>query len=104
MRIEEELELSTGHGHLEVTAVAEGAWRVSDLRVPDDDASHVVAFIEVRDERLEVVWLRGSATALDLFDSLGSALDTIDDVLTTGEPRNVSAGGNRASPGRQHQA
>ena len=100
MRSEGEL-LPTGHGHLELTAVAEGAWRVSDLRVPDEDASHVVAFIEACDESLEVVWLRGSIAALDLFDTRESALDTIDDVLTTGEPRSASAGGNRASPGRQ---
>ena len=44
---------------LELTVVAEGAWRVSDLRVPVDDVSHVVAFIESRDDSFEIVWLRG---------------------------------------------
>jgi hypothetical protein len=94
---------ATGHGHLELTMVADGAWRVSDLRVPDEDASHVVAFIEASDESLEVVWLRGSSAALHRFDSMESALDTIDDVLTTGEPRDVSAL-DRGSAGRQYHA
>ena len=70
------------HGHFEVTVVSEGAWRVGDLRVPDEDPLHVVAFIESRDERFEVVWLRGSSAVKDLFDSLNSALDAIDDILT----------------------
>ena len=82
---------ASDHGHFEVTAVTEGAWRVGDLRVPEEDPLHVVAFVESRDERLEVVWLRGSSAVTDLFDSLDSALDAIDDILTTGEVRNVSA-------------
>ena len=79
------------HGHFEVTAVTDGAWRVGDLRVPEEDPQHVVAFVESRDESLEVVWLRGSTTVADHFDDLDSALDAIDDILTTGGVRNVSA-------------
>ena len=79
------------HGHFEVTVVTEGAWRVGDLRVPEEDAHHVVAFVESRDESLDVVWLRGSTAVPDHFDNLDSALDAIDDILTTGEVRNVSA-------------
>ncbi len=82
---------SSEHGHFEVTAVTEGAWRVGDLRIPEEDPLHVVAFVESRDERFEVVWLRGSSAVTDLFDSLDSALDAIDDILATGEVRNVSA-------------
>ena len=87
------------HGHFEVTVVTEGAWRVGDLRVPEEDPLHLVAFVESRDEGLEVVWLRGASAVTDLFDSLDSALDAIDDILTTGEVRNVSASSTRASPG-----
>ena len=90
----------SAHGHFEVTVVTEGSWRVGDLRVPEEDPLHVVAFIESRDERLDVVWLRGSIAVADHFDSLDSALDAIDDILTTGEVRKVSAGSNNsASPG-----
>ena len=87
------------HGHFEVTVVTEGAWRVGDLRVPEEDALHVVAFIEARDERLEVVWLRGSSAVTDLFESLDSALDAIDDILSTGEPRHVSSAAAATHPG-----
>ena len=86
------------HGHFDVTVVSQGAWRVGDLRVPDEDPLHVVAFIESRDERFEVVWLRGSAAVTDLFDSLDSALDAIDDILSAGEMRKVSVSSNRTSP------
>jgi hypothetical protein len=88
------------HGHFEVTVVGEGAWRVGDLRVPEEDPLHVVAFIESREETLEVVWLRGSSAVTDRFDNLDGALDAIDDILTTGEVRNVSASSHRAPPGR----
>ncbi|WP_457100771.1 hypothetical protein [Microbacterium sp. P5_E9] len=64
---------------------------MGDLRIPEEDPLHVVAFVESRDERFEVVWLRGSSAVTDLFDSLDSALDAIDDILATGEVRNVSA-------------
>jgi hypothetical protein len=87
------------HGHFEVTVVTRGAWRVGDLRVPEEDPLHVVAFIESRDARLEVVWLRGSSAVTDIFDSLDSALAAIDDILTTGDVRNVSASSSRASAG-----
>ena len=73
------------HPHLELTETAEGAWRVGDARVPEDDPHHVVAFIECSDKMLDVVWLRSSTAAPGPFASLGGALDAIDQVLTTGE-------------------
>lgn len=75
------------HVYLELTETAEGAWRVSDARVPEEDPLHVVAFIESRGEVLDVVWVRGSIVAPGSFEDLGEALDAIDDVLTTGEIR-----------------
>ena len=86
------------YGDLEITEVTEGAWRVSDLRVPDDDALHVVAFLESRDDSFEIVWLRGSIAVPPRFDSIEGALDAIDDVLTK-EVRSVSAQGFREFPG-----
>jgi hypothetical protein len=88
------------YGHFEVTAITEGAWRVGDLRVPEEDPLHLVAFVESRDDRLEVVWLRGSSAVTDLFDSLDSALDAIDDILTTGEVGNVSGAATTRPRGR----
>ena len=83
--------------NLEVTVVAEGAWRVSDLRVPADDVSHVVAFIESRDDSFEIVWLRGSIAVPPRFDTIDRALDAIEDVLAK-EGRDASGTRNDASP------
>ena len=82
---------------LELTVVAEGAWRVSDLRVPADDVSHVIAFIESRDDSFEIVWLRGSIAVPPRFNSIDSALEAIDTVLAreAGEPTPT---GDRAFP------
>lgn len=75
------------HGHLETIPVGENAWRVSDASVGEDDPLHVVAFVEARDEEVEVVWLRGAMSAPGRFPDLDRALDAIDDVVTTGEIR-----------------
>ena len=83
--------------NLELTVVGEGAWRVSDLRVPADDVSHVVAFIESRDDSFEIVWLRGSIAVPPRFDAIERALDAIEDVLAK-EGRDASGTRNDASP------
>ena len=80
------------HGHLELTPLGESGWRVCDASVPDDATSHVVAFIEEHEQDVEVVWLRGATAPPGQFDTLDSALDAIDDVVTTGEVRDALAG------------
>ncbi|WP_314506826.1 hypothetical protein [uncultured Microbacterium sp.] len=79
--------MRTERGHLEATSVGEEAWRVSDVSVPEEDARHVVAFIEEHEDDVEVVWLRGAISAPGRFGDLDAALDAIDDVLTIGEVR-----------------
>ena len=79
-------------GHLEVTAASDSSWRVSDATVPDEDALHVIAFIEAHEEDVEVVWLRGAICAPGRFENLDSALDAIDDFITRGEVRDPLAG------------
>jgi hypothetical protein len=81
------LSVRTERGHLEATSVGDAAWRVSDAAVPEEDARHVVAFVEAHEEDVEVVWLRGAVSAPGRFDDLDTALDAIDDVLTMGEAR-----------------
>lgn len=65
------------HDHLQLTPLGAASWRVSDLRVPADDASHVVAFVESRGSDVEVVWLRGCIDPPGRFADLDSALDSI---------------------------
>jgi hypothetical protein len=88
-------------GHLEVTAASDSSWRVSDASVPDEDALHVVAFIEAREEDVEVVWLRGAISAPGRFENLDSALDAIDDFITLGEVRDPLAGIGLTSASRE---
>ena len=65
------------HGHLEMTPLGPASWRVSDLRVPADEATHVVAFVEERAADVEIVWLRGCIDAPGRFEDIDSALDSI---------------------------
>jgi hypothetical protein len=84
------------HGRLELIPLGDSGYRVCDASVPDEDASHVVAFIEKHPQDVEVVWLRGATTAPGQFESVDRALDAIDDVMTTGEVRDPFAGSRRA--------
>ena len=80
-------EVGLHHGHLEAIPVGDCSWRVSDMSVPEEDPRHVVAFVEANGDEVETVWIRGARTAPGRFDDLDSALDAIDDVITTGELR-----------------
>ena len=88
------MSMRTERGHLEATSVGDAAWRVSDAAVPEEDARHVVAFVEAHDQDVEVVWLRGAISAPGRFDDLDTALDAIDEVLTMGEARHPRAVGD----------
>jgi len=80
-------DLRGNHGHLETTPVGECSWRVSDMSIPEEDPRHVVAFVETDSDDVEIVWVRDARTAPGRFRDLDSALDAIDDVITTGEVR-----------------
>ena len=42
----------------ELVWVGHGAWIARDPELPDNDARRVIAYIEHRDHRFDVVWLR----------------------------------------------
>jgi hypothetical protein len=89
----DELTMLRDHGHLELTALGPASWRVSDLNVPANEATHVVAFVEGHDADVEVVWLRGCIDAPGRFEDLDSALDSIAAAVSSRAPaaRAVSA-------------
>jgi hypothetical protein len=66
-----------GHDLLELTAVGPTAWRVSDARAAEDDATRVVAFVDCAGVDAEVVWLRGSLSEPRRFPDLERALDAV---------------------------
>ncbi|GAA3209557.1 hypothetical protein [Microbacterium terregens] len=88
------------HGHLEAIPVGENSWRVSDASVPEDDPLHVVAFVEARDDDVDVIWLRGAISVPGRFPDLDSALDAIDDVSTTGQTRGDHLARHATDPDR----
>ena len=44
---------------LELVPLGEGAWRLCDRSVEEDDPASVIAYVEQAEEFLEVVWLHG---------------------------------------------
>ncbi|QIG38661.1 hypothetical protein G5T42_03485 [Microbacterium sp. 4R-513] len=44
---------------LELVPLGEGAWRLCDRNVQEDDPASVMAYVEQSEEFLEVVWLHG---------------------------------------------
>jgi hypothetical protein len=44
---------------LELVPLGDGAWRLCDRNVEEDDPASVVAYVEQSGEMLEVVWLQG---------------------------------------------
>lgn len=58
---------------LAITAVTGHGWRVSDGRLPQGDPLRLLAFVEQRDDRFEVMQL-GSGFQWHEFDSMGAAV------------------------------
>jgi len=60
--------------HLELVAVADEAWRVSDGRIPHDDARRILGVIERRGDCYEVMWLCAGGAAAGEFTCIAEAL------------------------------
>ena len=63
---------------LELLPLGEGAWRLCDRSLDDDDPASVVAYVEAGAEGFDVVWLQsrgGRAVFRTLGDVLLAAID-----------------------------
>ena len=69
---------------IEVTAVAEGCWRVCEASLDDNDAGRLVAFFERDGDGISVVWLRETSSPTR-FVSFDDALDAAC-ALVSGRP------------------
>ena len=58
---------------LELVPLGEGAWRLCDRDVDDDDPASVVAYVEETTRGFEVVWLQGRS-GWTRFERLGDVL------------------------------
>jgi hypothetical protein len=49
------------HPHVELVALAENAWRLSDDRIPEGDARRILGYVEERNGEVEILWMRPRA-------------------------------------------
>ncbi|WP_159604202.1 hypothetical protein [Agromyces humi] len=45
--------------HLELVAVGDDAWRLSDARIPENDARRILGLVERHEHWVEVMWMCG---------------------------------------------
>jgi hypothetical protein len=60
--------------HVELVAIADHAWRVSDDRIPDGDARRILGYLEERDGGVEIMWMQPVAGDCEFFSCLAEAL------------------------------
>lgn len=60
----------------ELVWVGHGAWVARDPELSDNDARRVIAYIEHRDHRVDVVWVRGRRP-VSCFDTLRDAMHEV---------------------------
>ncbi|WP_243075522.1 hypothetical protein [Microbacterium sp. SS28] len=83
---------SLDHGtvhQLELVPLGDGAWRLCDRSVEDDDPSSVVAYVEATAEGFEVVWLQrvgGRSIYGGLNDVLLAAIDEMMPIVSGRRP------------------
>jgi hypothetical protein len=70
----------------ELLPVGEGAWCACDARLAPNDPRRVIAFVQLRDQEVEVVWVR-EARPTTWFASLPNALRAVDLAADAGRPR-----------------
>jgi hypothetical protein len=59
---------------LELVPLGNGAWRLCDRNVDDDDPASIIAYVEHSDGGLEVVWVHGRV-GWARFTTLGEVLE-----------------------------
>lgn len=72
----------------ELVWVGHGAWVARDPELPDTDARRVIAYIEHRDHRVEVVWVR-ERREVSRFETLRDALNEVARSCLEREPASV---------------
>ncbi|KDP92165.1 MULTISPECIES: hypothetical protein [Clavibacter] len=64
-------------GRLEVVTLSSTDWRVCDARIPESDASRLLAYVQQHDHRVELMRMRPVPGLCDWFASVEDALATI---------------------------
>jgi hypothetical protein len=66
-------ESATIDPHLELVAVADDMWRISDGRIPENDARRILGLAERHDGCVEVMWMHSSPSEQE-FSCIAEAL------------------------------
>lgn len=64
---------------IRIHPLGEGSWRVCDTAVSPNDAESVLAYVERKDGRYRVTWVRGSRSAV--------TFDALDDIVRVAAAR-----------------
>jgi hypothetical protein len=68
---------ATIDGRLELVAVDDGAWRISDAGLPENDARRVLGYLERTGLRYELVWLRFHPGRSEQYTGVAAALAAV---------------------------
>jgi hypothetical protein len=60
--------------HVELVALADNAWRLSDDRIPEADARRILGYVEQRNGDVEIIWMRPRPGECEYFSCLAEAL------------------------------
>lgn len=60
----------------ELIWLGSGGWVASDTSLPENDPRRVVAYLQCRDQHVDVTWVRGNRGD-ERFDSLREALEAV---------------------------
>jgi hypothetical protein len=70
------------HPHVELVPLADNAWRLSDDRIPEEDARRILGYVEQRDVDVEIMWMRPRAGDCEYFSCLADALSAASERLS----------------------
>ncbi|WP_317232476.1 hypothetical protein [Clavibacter capsici] len=68
-------------GRLEVVALSGTEWRVCDARIPQSDASRLLAYVQQHGDRVELMRMRPVPGLCDWFGSVDDALATVSEEM-----------------------
>jgi hypothetical protein len=64
-------------GRIELLAVGDDAWRISDALLPENDGRRVLGYLERTGPRYELVWLRFHPGRSELYTGVAAAITAV---------------------------
>lgn len=64
-------------GRIELVALDDGAWRISDARLPENDGRRVLGYLERTGPHYELVWVRFHPGLSEQYTGVAAALTAV---------------------------